>query len=56
MEDFRALPDLAARELGGSVVWANDESFAERQNLILPGPATFDPEIFQSLNQKRQLP
>ena len=44
--DFRALPDLAARALGSSVVWANDESFAERQNLILPGPATFDPEAF----------
>ena len=44
--DFRELPDLAARELGGSVVWATDESFAERQNLILPGPATFDPDAF----------
>jgi allantoicase len=45
-DDFRALPDLAARELGGSVVWANDESFADRQNLILPGPAMFDPATF----------
>lgn len=44
--DFRTLPDLAVRTLGGSVVWANDESFAERQNLILPGPATFDPDAF----------
>jgi allantoicase len=46
MDDFRALPDLAARVFGGSVVWANDESFADRQNLILPGPATFDPASF----------
>jgi allantoicase len=46
MDDFRVLPDLAARELGGSVVWANDESFAERQNLILPGPVGFNPETF----------
>lgn len=46
MDDFRTLPDLAARALGGSVVWANDESFAERQNLILPGPAVFDAETF----------
>ena len=46
MDDFRALPDLASRVLGGSVVWATDESFAERQNLILPGPATFDPDAF----------
>jgi allantoicase len=28
------LPDLARRPVGGSVVWANDESFAERENLI----------------------
>jgi allantoicase len=44
--DFRELPDLASRELGGSVVWANDESFADRQNLILPGPPTFDVAAF----------
>jgi allantoicase len=44
--DFRTLPDLAVRTLGGSVVWANDESFAERQNLILPAPATFDAKSF----------
>lgn len=44
--DFRTLPDLAARALGGSVVWASDESFADRQNLILPGPASFDPDSF----------
>lgn len=43
---FRALPDLAARTLGGSVVWASDESFAERHNLILPEPARFDSESF----------
>ncbi|MDT4918153.1 MAG: allantoicase [Pseudonocardiales bacterium] len=46
MDEFRALPDLAARDFGGSVVWANDESFAERHNLILPGPARFDPAEF----------
>lgn len=44
--DFRTLPDLAARTLGGSVVWATDDSFAERQNLILPARAQFDPESF----------
>ena len=44
--DFRVFPDLAVRSLGGSVVWANDESFAERQNLILPGPAQFDVSSF----------
>ncbi|PZS14643.1 MAG: allantoicase [Pseudonocardiales bacterium] len=44
--DFRTLPDLAVRSLGGSVVWANDESFAARQNLVLPAPARFDPDSF----------
>jgi allantoicase len=39
--EFTALPDLAARRLGGSVVAANDELFAEKENLIKPGPATF---------------
>ncbi|MBO0777078.1 MAG: allantoicase, partial [Actinobacteria bacterium] len=41
-QDFRALPDLAVRTVGGSVVWANDESFGERHNLLLPGPPRFD--------------
>jgi allantoicase len=39
--DFTALPDLAARRLGGSVVAANDELFAEKENLIKNAPATF---------------
>ncbi|MPZ61211.1 MAG: allantoicase [Propionibacteriales bacterium] len=34
--DFRQLPDLASRVLAGSVVYANDELFAERENLIEP--------------------
>ncbi|MCO1653569.1 allantoicase [Pseudonocardia humida] len=46
MGDFRQLPDLALRTLGGSVVHANDESFAARENLITPGPAVFDPTEF----------
>jgi len=45
-DGFRALPDLAVRTLGGSVVWASDESFAERQHLLLPHAARFDPEAF----------
>ncbi|HET6391774.1 MAG TPA: allantoicase [Blastococcus sp.] len=36
MTDFTRLPDLASRALGGGVVAANDESFAERENLIRP--------------------
>jgi allantoicase len=38
---FTVLPDLAARELGGSVSYANDELFAEKENLIKPGPPAF---------------
>jgi allantoicase len=36
MSDVTRLPDLAGRALGGAVVAANDESFAERENLIRP--------------------
>ncbi|WP_193581934.1 allantoicase [Streptomyces mobaraensis] len=43
---FGHLPDLADRRLGGSVIAANDEFFAERENLLVPGPARFDPEHF----------
>jgi allantoicase len=46
MRDFRTLPDLAVRNLGGSVVYANDDAFAARQNLITPGSAAFDPSTF----------
>ncbi|MFI6285178.1 allantoicase [Streptomyces sp. NPDC051018] len=38
--------DLADRRLGSSVIAANDEFFAERENLLKPGPAEFDPERF----------
>jgi allantoicase len=46
VSDFRLLPDLALRPLGGAVVHANDEAFAARENLIVPGPAVFDPTEF----------
>jgi allantoicase len=44
--DFLTLPDLASRTLGGGVPYANDELFAERENLIKPGPAVFSTEDF----------
>jgi len=44
--DFIRLPDLASRVLAGSVVHANDELFAERENLIKPGRAVFSAEEF----------
>ncbi|WP_432092918.1 allantoicase [Streptomyces sp. bgisy100] len=43
---FTGLTDLADRRLGASVVAANDEFFAERENLLNHGPARFDPEHF----------
>jgi allantoicase len=39
--DFAALPDLASRRLGGSVLYATDELFAAKENLIKPEPAVF---------------
>ena len=39
-------PDLAGRALGGSVIYANDELFAERENLIKPGEPVFQPHTF----------
>jgi allantoicase len=40
------LVDLASRALAACVVSANDELFAERENLIKPGPATHAVEEF----------
>ncbi|MGH3505019.1 MAG: hypothetical protein ACRDQA_29620, partial [Nocardioidaceae bacterium] len=41
LPDFTGLPDLASRALTGSVVAANDELFAQRENLIKPEPSVF---------------
>jgi allantoicase len=38
---FTALPDLASRLLGGGVVYANDELFAAKENLVKPGRPEF---------------
>ncbi|NLU72752.1 allantoicase [Streptomyces sp. HNM0575] len=43
---FTHLADLADRRLGAGVVAANDEFFAERENLLKPGRPEFDPERF----------
>ncbi len=45
-EDFTRLPDLASRSLGGSVVYANDELFAERENLIKPEAPSYSTYTF----------
>ncbi len=43
---FLSLPDLAARSAGGAVLWATDDLFAEKENLIKPGAAEFRPATF----------
>jgi allantoicase len=45
-DDFTRLPDLASRRLGGSVVYANDELFAERENLIKPEAPAYSTYTF----------
>jgi allantoicase len=48
MADFKELPDLALRSVGGAVVYANDDAFAAKENLITPGRPAFDPTTFGS--------
>ena len=43
---FTRYADLADRRLGAGVIAANDEFFAQRENLLLAGRAEFDPEHF----------
>jgi allantoicase len=48
---FEDLLDLASRALGGSVVSANDEFFAERENLINAGVPAYAPHTFGAKGQ-----
>ncbi|GAA3058906.1 allantoicase [Kitasatospora albolonga] len=48
---FTELVDLADRRLGGAVLAANDELFADRENLLLPHPAEFRPHTFGNKGQ-----
>jgi allantoicase len=41
--DFTDLPDLVSARLGGRALFANDEFFAARANLVKPEPAIFVP-------------
>ena len=52
MTDWTRLPDLASRRLGGSVVAANDEFFAERENLIKPTRPEYRPHTFTNKGQE----
>ncbi|GGG06763.1 putative allantoicase [Rhodococcoides trifolii] len=45
-QPFTGFTDLASRALGGSVCAANDELFAQRENLIRPEAPFFDPNEF----------
>jgi allantoicase len=41
MSDFRELLDLASERLGGSVLYATDDYFAEKENLLRPAKAVW---------------
>ncbi|MFE9259047.1 allantoicase [Streptomyces sp. NPDC006879] len=43
---FTRYANLADRQLGAGVIAANDEFFAQRENLLVPEAAHFDPEHF----------
>ncbi|WP_425825585.1 allantoicase [Streptomyces fractus] len=44
--DQPPLTDLASRHLGGSVIAASDESFGEKENLLVPDAADFTPGTY----------
>lgn len=46
LNDFRRLPNVAARVLGANVVTTNDEFYADVHQLIAPGPAAHDPHLY----------
>jgi allantoicase len=46
MAEFAHLIDLASARLGGDVLAANDDFFAEKENLLKPEPAIFIPDKY----------
>jgi allantoicase len=46
------LPDLASRALGGTVMAASDDFFADKENLIKPEPAVFRPDTLTPKGQE----
>jgi allantoicase len=46
MFDFVDLPDLALEDLGGAVLVANDEFFAEKENLLRARPAEWKEHVY----------
>lgn len=51
-DDWSRLPDLASRRLGGAVLAASDEFFAEPENLIRPEVPEFRPHTFTNKGQE----
>jgi allantoicase len=51
MNDWRMMPDLASRLLGGGVVAASDEFFAAADNLVTAEPPRFEPRTFGAKGQ-----
>jgi allantoicase len=49
---WESLPDLAVRSLGGSVMAANDEFFADKENLVKPEAPDFTPLTFTAKGQQ----
>jgi allantoicase len=49
--EFTVLPDLADRRLGGAVVAANDELFAEKENLVKAAEPVHQPHTFGAKGQ-----
>src|SRR6476660_7345158 len=43
---FTQLTDLAAERLGGKVLFATDDFFAEKENLVKPGRGVFIPDKY----------
>ncbi len=46
MNDFTELIDLASERLGGAVLWASDEFFAPKENLLKATAPAFIPEKY----------
>ncbi|WP_143264965.1 allantoicase, partial [Amycolatopsis lexingtonensis] len=44
--EWTELPDLASRRFGGTVMWATDELFAEKENLVNPWVPAHRAETF----------
>jgi allantoicase len=43
MSEFEKMVDLASERLGGAAIWATDDFFAPKENLLKPGRAVFVP-------------